>query len=168
MLIRPATLDDAQAIAQVHVAAWRTAYRSILPDAYLDGLSVDARRDMWQVTLANDAPGEFIFVAEVDGKVVGFTSGGSERKHDPDFTGELYSIYLLDNFRGRGIGSSLFKVVVEQLLELGLNSMKVWVLQDNPYRHFYERHGGVLVGQETIRIADVDLIEVAYGWSQLV
>ena len=167
MLIRPATLDDAQAVAHVHVEAWRTAYRGILPDAYLDGLSVEARSDMWQVTLAKDAPNEIAFVAEVDGRVVGFASGGPERKGDPDFTGELYAIYMLDEHRGRGIGSALFKSVVEQLLALGVNSMKVWVLRDNLYRGFYERHGGVLVGQETIRIADLDLIEVAYGWSQL-
>lgn len=167
MLIRPATLDDAPAIAHVHVRAWQTAYRGVLPDTFLDGLSVDARRDVWQAALAKDAPGEFIFVAEVDEKMVGFVSGGPERKHDPDFTGELYAIYLLHEFRGQGIGSALFKTAVGRLLDLGLDSMKVWVLRDNPHRVFYERRGGVLVGQATIRIADLDLVEVAYGWGNL-
>lgn len=165
MTIRLATLDDAQAIALVHVQAWRTAYRGILPDAYLDVLSVDARRDMWQATLVKNAPEEFIVVAEVDGRVVGFANGGPERRHDPDFAGELYAIYLLEEHRGRGVGSALFEAVVEQLLALDLNSMKVWVLRNNPYRRFCERRGGVLVGQEMNRIANLDLIEVAYGWN---
>lgn len=63
MTIRPATLDDAQGIAHVHIEAWRTAYRGILPAAKLDGLFVDARRDKWRTLLAKDAPSEFIFVA---------------------------------------------------------------------------------------------------------
>ena len=164
MIIRPAILEDAQAIAHVHVEAWRTAYRGLLPDAFLDGLAAAARQDQWQAILTRNAPKAFTFVAELNGEVVGFASGGPERKNDPIFTGELYAIYLLDEFRGRGIGTSLFRTAVEQLLALGMSSVKVWVLRDNPYRAFYERHGGVLVGEDTIKIGDTNLIEVAYGW----
>ena len=48
-----------------------------------------------------------------------------------------------------------------------MKSMKVWVLKDNPYRAFYERRGGVLVGEDAIKIAEMDLRRIAYGWKQL-
>ena len=74
--IRPATLDDAEAIAHVHVKAWRTAYRGIMPADFLDGLAEEGRREKWVTILTKDAPKEFNIVAEHDGKVVGFASGG--------------------------------------------------------------------------------------------
>jgi GNAT superfamily N-acetyltransferase len=94
-------------------------------------------------------------VAEIADRVVGFASGRPGGRRVSDFNGELYAIDRLDEHRGRGIGSALFKAVVEQLLALGLDWMKVWSLQNHPYRNFY--------GRQTIRIEGLDLIEVAYG-----
>ena len=167
-IIRPATLDDAQAIAHVHIEAWQTAYREIMPAAFLNGLSKDARRDKWVTILGKQVDNEFNLAAEHDGRIVGFASGGPERKNDPEFSGELYAIYLLEEYRRQGIGSVLLRNSVESLLALGMKSLKVWVLRDNPYRKFYERHGGVLLaGEETIKIGDMEMIEVAYGWTRL-
>ena len=91
-----------------------------------------------------------------------------ERKSDPDYTGELYAIYVLDKFQRQGAGTLLLRAVVARLVEIGIESMKVWVLTDNPAQAFYERLGGVVVGQTTIKIAGIDLGEVAYGWKHLV
>jgi GNAT superfamily N-acetyltransferase len=168
MIIRPATIDDAEAIAHVHVEAWRTAYRRIVPEEYLDRLSKEDRKNRWVTSLGDRSSKGFTFVAESDGEIVAFAGAGPERKNDPDYAGELYAIYLLDTFQRQGIGTALLRTVMTRLAELGMQSMKVWVLRDNPARAFYERHGGVLVGEDTIRIADREMSEVAYGWKQLV
>lgn len=165
--IRPATAADAPAIAHVHVEAWRTAYRNVLPDHVLDGLSEEKRRSHWQAALSNPQPGEFVLVAEQDGQVVGFANGGPERDGDPHFTGEVYAIYLLDEFRRQGIGTTLFRRAVEMQINSGLNSMEVWVLRDNPYRGFYEGRGGELAGEKLIQIGGQEFVEVAYGWHDL-
>jgi L-amino acid N-acyltransferase YncA len=166
-LIRPATVGDVQAIAQIHVEGWRSAYRHILPTALLDSLSQADRQEQWQATLREQAPNEFILVVEQEGQVVGFASGGPERKNDLRFTGEVYALYLLSEQRGQGTGTLLFRQSMAALLARGLESMKVWALKDNPYRSFYERHGGQLVEEGTTRIAGIDLPEVAYGWPDL-
>jgi L-amino acid N-acyltransferase YncA len=167
-VIRPATLADAEAIAHVYVEAWRTAYRGIMPTAFLDSLSKEDRRDRWQAILTKNAPREFNFVAEQDGEIVGIASGGPERKGDPDFTGELYAIYLLDEHRGHGIGTALFQRSVETLVALGIKSMKVWVLRDNPHRAFYERLGGeLLLGEDIIELGGSEMVRIAYGWRRL-
>ena len=54
--VRGATADDARAIAEVHVASWRWAYRGQVPDRILDELSVDEREAIWRAALHNDLP----------------------------------------------------------------------------------------------------------------
>jgi hypothetical protein len=48
-MIRKATPEDARAIAEVHVKSWRAAYRDLLPQDFLQGLSVDRREQQWQL-----------------------------------------------------------------------------------------------------------------------
>lgn len=162
---RPATPHDAPSIAQVHVSSWQTAYRGILADSYLDGLSVDDLTERWQVIL--NKPEQFTFVAEADGQVVGFANGGPERDKRGDFNGEIYAIYILDRYRGRGIGRKLFQKAAAALLDQGMDSMLVWVMADNPYRRFYRRLDGTPVDSKVIEIDDQQHLVVAYGWEDL-
>ena len=167
VLIRSATFSDASAIAQVHVEGWRTAYKNFLPDHVLSDLSVEARKNVWLEILGNESAHAFTFVAETDGTIVGFVNGGPERTSDTLFVAEIYAIYLLENHRRQGVGTALFRTAVEFLVSHRLDSMKVWVLSDNPYRSFYERHGGCVVGEKPITIGGKELIETAYGWKNV-
>ena len=47
MFLRPAVLSDANAIAEVHVRAWRETYRGIMPDKVLDELSAERSAERW-------------------------------------------------------------------------------------------------------------------------
>lgn len=162
--IRPATPDDAHAIAHVHVKAWRTAYRHILPEHVLLAQSEEQRRLHWQTSFETHRPNAFTFVAEQKGQVIGFVDGGPERGGDPEYPGEIYALYLLAEFRGQRIGSALFDRAVQTLKAFGILGMKVWVLGDNPYRRFYERHAGKPIGEKVILIGGEEFMEVAYGW----
>ena len=161
--IREAGPDDAQAIAEVHVASWRSTYRGLLSDAYLDSMSVDEHANRWR-RLLESASGNHTFVAEVEGAVVGFASGGRERDQDPIYIGELYAIYLLKQRQRMGIGRLLFAAVAERLLELEYPSVLVWVLAANPARAFYESLGGAYVRARELEIGGEALEEVGYGW----
>jgi ribosomal protein S18 acetylase RimI-like enzyme len=164
--IRPATPDDAAAIARSHIDTWRATYRGIVADQYLDALDYEARTRAWQETLAQGAV--VVAVAEVDGVVVGHASGGPEREGLFDgFSGELYSLYVLPACQGRGLGRALATFIAGRLSRSGHAAMMVWVLKANPATRFYERLGGVFLGERPIRIGDQDLIEWAYGFSDL-
>ena len=52
MIVRAAVASDAAAVARVHARSWRVAYRGLVPDAYLDGLSDDTWRERWERGLA--------------------------------------------------------------------------------------------------------------------
>jgi L-amino acid N-acyltransferase YncA len=141
--IRAATASDARAIAEVHVASWRWAYRDDLPADFLDALSVDDREQAWNELLTARAQAAGILVAQERGRVVGFCSFGPCRDDDAmERTGEVLAIYLLEGVAGRGIGRELFSSATDRLRELGYERALLWVLASNARsRRFYEHAG---------------------------
>jgi len=164
--IKQACTEDAPGIAQVHVDSWRTTYPGIVPQNYLDQLSYEGHTRGWASQLRN--PRLYTYVAEDEsGHIVGFVSGGAEREGDPLFKGELYAIYLLQACQGQGIGRLLTRALVKRLVQVGMNSMLLWVFAANPACRFYEALGGQQVKTKQIEIDGVTLDEIAYGWTDI-
>ena len=164
MRIRRAVYSDAADIAKVHIDSWKTTYRGIVPDAYIDKLSFDDRLNQWEKALK---AGQLVVVAEnEEGAVVGFANGGKERSGHPMYTGELYALYILKAYQRQGIGSLLVREVMKGLSREGLHSMLIWVLEDNPATFFYRYMGGKEVMKQTIE-RGVPLTQIAYGWDVL-
>jgi len=167
LTLRLATVADAEAIARVHVRAWQESYRELLPAELLAGLSVERRRQAWERELANPVKVPGILIAEVTGEVVGFAAAGPAREPAGGYAGELYAIYLLAAYQGRGHGRALFAAAIRALAAQGMTSMMLWVLRDNPTRGFYGHLGGVEFAEQAIAIGGRDYQEVAYGWPAL-
>lgn len=169
VIIREARLEDAAGLAHIYVQGWRTTYPGIVPDDYLENMSVEAHTKRWQNILSS---GEgYAFVAEDEaGNVAGFIWGGKARdKSEPDYVGELHVIYVLKSYQGVDIGRQLVKALVKELLEAGIESMIVWVLADNPSRHFYEKLGAKLVRIAPYQVpgTDIFLDDAGYGWKDI-
>lgn len=165
MIVRPACMSDAPGIARVHVDTWRTTYRGVVPDEYLDGRSYEKSEASVRKRFSD--PGSWYqFVAEtVPGDVVGFAACGPEREGVSGYAGELYAIYVLQDYQGQDAGRMLVRAVAGYLKERGMDSMLVWVFADNhSSRRFYERLGGMQLGTQTLEIAGKTLEEVSYGW----
>lgn len=170
--IRRARPGDAAAMARVHVAAWRNAYPGLLPDAYLANLSVTREAAGYEQGLALGRGGHAGFLAIADGSetpgggVVGFVTGGFARR--PGIAeGEVETLYLLDDFRERGIGRRLMRAMASHLASLGAGSAFAWVLEGNPSRFFYERLGAKPAAREVIRFAGTELPQRAYAWEAI-
>ena len=166
MLIRTAERRDAGPLARVHVDSWRSTYAGILPDEFLAGLSYRDRESFWNQILTTARATVSNFLVETEsGEVAGLAAGGPERTGDETYRGELYLVYLLEQYQRRGLGRRLVSAVAQRLLDDGFDSMLLWVARDNhPACHFYEALGGELVGSRTIDIAGTDIAEVSYGW----
>src|SRR6202035_5400391 len=128
-MVRPAELDDAEEIARVHVATWRSAYRGLLQDDFLDSLSEAHYTERWRRVI--DEGSSRVFVVEEPDGISGFASGGRERAGETGFAGELYALYALEGSQRRGHGRELVRAVAGALRELQLSDMIVWVLRDN-------------------------------------
>ncbi|WP_303801124.1 GNAT family N-acetyltransferase [Alicyclobacillus macrosporangiidus] len=166
--IRRATVDDATAVARVHVDSWRTTYRGIVPDAFLDGMSYAESEARWRRGFEQSSEKYAMFVAQDEtGRIVGFANGGPIRKADPDFDGELYAIYLLEEHQRRGLGRRLIRQVAGHLVQQGMHGMLIWALADNPACQFYAAMGGQAVREGELEIGGKWLKEVGYGWRDL-
>jgi L-amino acid N-acyltransferase YncA len=132
--VRRASLDDVEAVGHVHYAAHVETYSGKFPEGVIESFPVSARARMWTRFLNEDL-GE-LWVAECEGRVVGFASTGSPREESPSRDLELGSIYLLASHHGSGLG--------QELLDVALSGRRasLWVLDDNPRAHaFYVRNG---------------------------
>jgi ribosomal protein S18 acetylase RimI-like enzyme len=151
--IREATPNDAEAIAGIHVRAWQAAYRGQLSDEYLDGLRVDDRLEMHRGALEAPPPDYRMWVAEDDGRSVGFAVTGKSQDADAEErTAEVYAIYLEPDRMGTGAGRELFEHAVDDLRERGFRAATLWVLETNERaRRFYEiagwKHDGAVTSE---------------------
>lgn len=138
-LVRPAVLDDAEAIAVVHHTAWVQTYSDLLPAEHWENDTVERRAQRWNERLSTKASGA-PSVAVVDGRVVGFAKAGATRAQDgipPVRSDELWSLYVLSANYGTGIGALLLDAVLPPT-----RPAELWVADANPRaRRFYEKHG---------------------------
>jgi GNAT superfamily N-acetyltransferase len=139
--VRRGKVADARAIAAVRVASWRWAYRGLLPDDLLDGLSVDESEAGWATALRESAV--HVCVALRDDAVVGFASTAASRDDDALLgTGEVLTLYVTRDEAGEGTGRALLAAVQEDLRSRGFERATLWVLEANARgRAFYERQG---------------------------
>jgi GNAT superfamily N-acetyltransferase len=162
--VREAKESDAPRIAQVHVDSWRTAYTGVVPQDYLDNLSVEERERRWKRILRGD-PESYESrdcVAESsEAGIVGFSSVGPVKTSErPGW--ELYAIYLLQSWQGSGLGRKLFAGALESA-DSGIPVI-TWCISANPSRRFYEALGGESLKTQMIEIGGVSLEETCYGW----
>jgi GNAT superfamily N-acetyltransferase len=139
--VRATVPADARDVAGVHVRSWRSAYRGLLADDYLDGLrpEVMARR----YTFGRVGVGVPSTLVAVDGPAVcGLVTTGVGRDADLPNFGELMALYVDPAYVGTGVGRLLIAAARERLRRLGVAGALLWVLDGNARaRRFYERDG---------------------------
>jgi len=167
--IRTAAVRDAEDIAAVHFTSWDETYRGLMPDAMIDGFSIEKRAAMWRDALERDPQVHSVYVAtDYDGRIIGFAAGGPGGNSDFAADGEVYALYVLRAAQRRGTGRALMAALAARLLERGHFKAGLWVLRDNASgRGFYERLGARLIGEKTDEGPEWTLIELAYGWDDL-
>lgn len=168
--IREAKQEDALGMAKVRVDTWRAAYKGIVSDEYLAGLSYQTTAERWKKVFWEDQNRDTaVFVAEKqDGEIVGIAMCGPEQGNDPVYQGEIYVLYVLPQHQHRGVGRALVAACAQHLIHrLRMQTMLIWVLAENPYRKFYEALGGKVVRQQGKEIGGKLLAQVGYGWEEL-
>lgn len=145
--IRRATAGDLESILSVHNAAWRRAYRDLFPAEYLDGdeLLERQRRDWTETFAEKNSPAE-VHVAEVDGKVIGFST--NQPGDAPDSV-ELTGIYVTPSHWSTGIGSALQRDGRDRWRSRGYEEAYLWVAVNNPRAHRSYKKNGWVITEET-------------------
>ncbi len=140
--------DDHMAIGEIYAKSWKHAYKGLLSEEYLDSLTADR----WANRLGR--AGRCVLVAEFDGKLIGTANYGEARMSEYAGQGEIYSIYFLPEYMGKGYGSQLMSAVIVELHKLGYDDIFLWVLEDNICaRKFYEKIG--FSNSNEVKTADI-------------
>jgi GNAT superfamily N-acetyltransferase len=175
--VRRARAADAVAMGAVHVAVWRNAYATILSPEFLAHLSVPRCAAHYDASIRT---GVGVYVATASGldnpaglapRVIGFASATRPRamfESDERLAeGEIETLYVLDDWRERGVGRRLMRAAAGHLAEIGCRSAYLWVLRDNPSRWFYERLGGRAVAQGWTMVDYQQVMKMAYVWDPI-
>ena len=138
-MIRRARGDELDALLHVQREAAVEAFAHVFPPESFP-FPDDEVREAWRRALAD--PALEVFVAEVDGEMVGSVSVGYEY---------LRTLYVLPSHQGTGVGSALHDHALDRLRALGARQAKLWTLEDNDSaRRFYERRGWKLNGETRV------------------
>jgi ribosomal protein S18 acetylase RimI-like enzyme len=161
--IRLARPDDAAPIAEVHDAAWRNAYRGVIPGKDLERM-VQRRGERWWRNAIDRKTR--IVVLSFGGAVVGYATYGRNRATSLPFKGEIFELYLRPEHQGLGFGRRLFSAVRRDLAGHDVKSIVVWALADNEGAcGFYRRLGGREVDTTVERFGSASLQKIAFGWT---
>jgi ribosomal protein S18 acetylase RimI-like enzyme len=144
MSVRLATPGDAFDLAAIHVEVWRETYRGLMPDALLDGFSIDAFRKRWVERLNTPEARVAILTAREGAQsAVGFGVCGPTRDPSLGTDGEVYAINILTRGQRKRLGAKLMHAMAQALGSNGFGQVGLWVLVANQSaRQFYDRLGG--------------------------
>lgn len=162
--IRPATLEDANIIADIYIEGWQTTYKGFVPEKVLQSFDREKEAKGCRSFQMSEGP-HFIEVAEWNGEVVGYVSGGPYSGETVKFDGEVYEIFIRKEYQNKGIGRMLLHRAGEWFQSQGHTSVGIWAWHLNPCRAFYERVGGQVAGTVVHPIGGTELIVDIFGWT---
>ena len=124
--VRFAKLQDAPAVAALHLNSCRMAYAGQVPEAHWDATPMPKRVAYWKEAIEYGEPQ--VVVATQGQDIVGFV--GFDRSRDPkskNTTGEIWAIYAAPDRIGQGVGLALWDAAREGLLEEDRTDLWIWV-----------------------------------------
>ena len=168
--IKPASLRDAKAVAELHVAAWRHAYADLLAPEDLAALSVDKRLAVWREAIEYAEP-QVLLATAADGKLAGFVA--FDRSRDPKTkptTGELYALYVAPDRLGQGAGLALWDAARDACEDEGFTEVTAWVYARNDRALTFFDAAGFKRELKTLRTTPVgstrlEELRLRFSWS---
>lgn len=168
IVLRQAVTSDAETLAALHTESWRSAYRGILSDDYLDGTIFDERRKYWQESVNAPRPERrFVLIAEQADEAVAFVSVFLDE--EPGYGALLHNLHVRPHLKGQGLGKLLMAKAAQWTLEQNVKQMYLWVFEaNNEARKFYESLGGKAVEEKLESVAgNVERNLLRYVWDDL-
>lgn len=151
--------DDFEKIGNIYAQSWKTAYKGIIPQDFLDSLPgippLLAQREY------------STYVVLDGGTYIGTSSFHAARDANMNGWGEIISIYLLPEYFGKGYAAPLLRAVVAALSSQGFERIYLWVLEENARaRRFYENNGFQCTSDTTkITLGGKELVEIRYVYN---
>lgn len=150
--------DSRIAVSRVYEESWKYAYKSIVPQEYLESI----KEGQWASSIEQENRKNIIAIK--DKTIIGTSSFGKARMEEMENFGEIISLYLLPKYMRKGFGRLLLQTILGELKKMGHDRVYLWVLEKNKNaRQFYEKCGFIQTDRCLINsIGGKDLKEVQY------
>jgi GNAT superfamily N-acetyltransferase len=161
--VRRATLADVAAVARLAVPA----IQETLPDGAPVDDPIELSPPELALRLLEDLDdGNLLYVAERDGRIIGFAQVSGLMVGDGGHLVELRRLYVAPEHRSRGIGRRLLSLVVRDLRKRANSpSLRAWAPAGTSAGAFLEATGGAIVRQRwRVGPGDLAVRGVVYGW----
>ena len=173
-LIRPAVLDDALEIAEIHYLGWKSAYAGVVSEAEIEAHRPELRLDYWKHTMSEGSNLVLVGSEAVEGPLLGFIYGGPVLPHEiireipgqpklTDFDCEINIVHIRHAVQGKGLGRALIAEITHHWQVGGKRALMLWAFRENKYRSIYDKLGGRIFAEGL----DEGFQDVAYGWHDL-
>jgi len=153
--LHEATEHDAAAIARLHADSWRSAYRGMLSDEYLENRVYLERAALWQQRFSERTQKPFfVLLAKAGTDLAGFACVFPDEH--PIYGAFLDNLHVVPHRTGQGIGRRLLVAVAERLVADGRRGgLYLWVIEQNAKaRQFYSKAGALEVECEALSMPD--------------
>lgn len=162
LMIRRAIKNDAVSLADVLTSSWKSAYKDIIPAIELEQQTNFVQRKQMFEKMLEHPIGEF-YIATDNAIPCGQFMFCKSRDSDLSEYAEIVSIYVIENYWHKGVGTAMMKTALLRIADLGYKNTFLWVFKDNKRaRRFYEKFGFVLDGIEKESEFSNRAIEVRY------
>lgn len=142
IIIRKALPEDAYNYTICHISCWQSAYKGIVPDEFLKNMSAEKeqRYERYKKALTNPGDCEYYCVTYAE-RMIGFIIINKSRDADKTGIGEIWAIYLIEEFCGKGYGKELLDFAISELKRVEQKEIFLWVFErNNRARRFYEKY----------------------------
>jgi GNAT superfamily N-acetyltransferase len=166
---RLAIPSDHVRIASLHTENWRSSYRGVLSDAYLDHEIGEERERLWRERfLAPDIDRRYVFLAEIKTDLVGFVCVLLDE--EIEWGACLDNLHVRSHIRGQGLGRQLFAKAARWVMVKQPGwPIHAWVFEANDSaRRFYDTVKGEILEREVKQMpGGARVPSLRYVWRDL-
>lgn len=147
---KKATESEIEKIRDLAKKSWNSAYAKILSQEQIDYMLGEMYS--FDETLSQiQNPNYHYFIIEFKENSGGFI--GFENHYEPSTT-KLHRLYLLEDFKGKGLGKSALQFLKEKSFESDDTRIILNVNKDNPAKKMYESQGFTVYKEEVFDIGN--------------
>ena len=165
VVIRNIGEKDIPSVVDIQISGWQTTYKGIIDNRTLNSMN----RDNIIAKRKKDYKEDGFIVAELNNEIVGFCRYAFDNRFSPEIKNadcELCAIYVKLDLKKSGIGTKMFKYVVNEFRNKNKSKMILWCLKDNEEsKKFYTKMGGKIIKVRKIMIGEKQYQECCFEYN---
>ena len=147
--------DDSQEIAKLVIDSWKTTYKGLIDDNYLNNLNIENVKNRWEEEIEKNSN---VLIYRENGEILGVIKYGKAELEKEN--GEIYVLYVKPEEKRKGIGTKLVNTAKQELLKSNYKNIIVWCLDGNLIgENFYLKSGGKKQEKRVYNVNGIDVTE---------